>query len=37
MFSMGSLGNVFAQPVQDTETSMAPVKAASKRAAKKAQ
>ena len=37
MFSMGSLSNVFAQPMQDTEPSMAPVKAASKRAAKKAQ
>ena len=37
MFSMGSLGNVFAQPEQAAEPPMAPVKAASKRVAKKAQ
>ena len=37
MFSMGSLGNVFAQSAQDTEPPMAPVKAASKRVTKKAQ
>jgi len=37
MFSMGSLGNVFAQPAQGAAPSEAPAKAATKRSSKKAQ